>query len=164
MHLYRKVYIKFGEIWYAYHALIHLAVLSFETNSFDFDIKGYNSQSSVRKGTCFRKSVWISTTAEAIPAIPRNSTACRALSNSIPKMVSTFATTSAAFTAPFAPMLTWSSCPLLESIVSTDAGVQSCLFLLTMLAAVYCGIIKPEFRPASVIRNGGNLRSPPMSL
>jgi hypothetical protein len=39
--------------------------------------------------------------------------------------------------AALAPMLTWSSWPLEDTIESTEAGVQYCLFWLTIEAAVY---------------------------
>mgnify|MGYP000683722960 FL=1 len=43
---------------------------------------------------------------------------------------------------------------------STLAGVANCLFALTILAAVYCGIIKPEFNPGLFTKKTGNPRSP----
>ena len=46
-------------------------------------------------------------------------------------------------------------------IESTLAGWQSDLFSLTSAAATYCGIMNPEFRPPSVVRNAG---SPPERL
>jgi hypothetical protein len=39
----------------------------------------------------------------------------------------------------------------LETILST-LGVANCLFWLAILAAVYCGIIKPEFKPDYPLR------------
>ena len=78
----------------------------------------------------------------------------------MPSTCSVFSTTRRALVAALAPMLTWSSWPLLLTMLSTEAGVQSCLFWLTMPAAVYCGIIRPEFRPGSATRNGGKPRCP----
>ena len=40
-------------------------------------------------------------------------------------------------------------------IESTDAGCERTLFSLTRAAAVTCGIMNPEFRPALGARNGG---------
>ena len=57
-------------------------------------------------------------------------------------------------------MLTWSSWPLLDTIESTEAGVQSCLFWLTMEAAVYCAIMSPEWSPGLGLRKAGNPRAP----
>ena len=45
----------------------------------------------------------------------------------------------------------------------TLAGVQSCLLWLTIEAAVYCGIIKPELSPGLATRNGGKFLLPLMS-
>jgi hypothetical protein len=36
-----------------------------------------------------------------------------------------------------------------------QAGVQGCLFSLTIPAAVYCGIIKPDFKPEFLSKNKG---------
>ncbi len=41
-------------------------------------------------------------------------------------------------------------------IESTDAGCASTLFSLASAAAVTCGIMNPEFRPAPPARNGGS--------
>ncbi len=44
---------------------------------------------------------------------------------------------------------------------STEHGEHNCLFLLTIAAAAYCGIMKPEFKPKELAtRNSGVLRSP----
>ena len=43
---------------------------------------------------------------------------------------------------------------------STEHGEHNCLFLLTIAAAAYCGIMKPEFKPELATRNSGVLRSP----
>jgi len=64
-------------------------------------------------------------------------------------------TTRYSFVAALEPNDTWSSCPCEESIVSTEAGVQSCLDWLTTDAAQYCGIMKPEFTPGFATRNDG---------
>ena len=40
-------------------------------------------------------------------------------------------------------------------IVSTLAGCDSTLHSLASAAAVTCGIMKPEFTPASCVRKGG---------
>jgi hypothetical protein len=64
------------------------------------------------------------------------------------------------FVAALAPMLTWSSCPFELTIESTEAGVHSCLFWLTRLAATYWGIMNPEFRPASWTRYAGRRPGP----
>ena len=61
------------------------------------------------------------------------------------------------------PMETWSSCPWDEGMESHEAGQHSPLFWETMLAAVYCGIMKPLFRPGSVTRYLGRPRRPWMS-
>ena len=87
-----------------------------------------------------------------------NSNACAAFINSIAKTRSTFSTTHNNFVAAFAPILTWSSCPFDETIESTDAGVHNCLFSLTIDAAVYCGIINPEFNPGFSTKKAGNPR------
>src|SRR5688572_29730972 len=90
----------------------------------------------------------------------RNSKACAAVSSSMDRMRSKFFTTLKHLVAAFAPMLTWSSCPLEEGMESTEAGVQSCLFCETMLAAVYCGIMNPEFKPGLAAKNAGNSLCP----
>ena len=64
------------------------------------------------------------------------------------------------FKAPLAPMLTWSSWPLLLSALSALDGVHNCLLWETKLAAVYCGIMYPEFRPGSAAKNAGRPRWP----
>src|SRR5690554_4480313 len=84
------------------------------------------------------------------------SNACAALNNSMAKIRSRLSTTFNAFVAAFAPMLTWSSCPLLDTILSVLAGTAYCLFWLTILAAVYCGIMKPEFNPGFCTKMGAN--------
>ena len=60
-------------------------------------------------------------------------------------------------------MLTWSSCMLLDTMESTEAGVANCLFWLAMEAAVYWGIISPECRPGFGVRNMGSSLFPEMS-
>jgi hypothetical protein len=57
-------------------------------------------------------------------------------------------------------MLTWSSCPRLVGIESTLAGWHSTLFSLTRAAAVYCGIMNPEFSPVSRMSNFGSPSCP----
>jgi hypothetical protein len=47
---------------------------------------------------------------------------------------------------------------------SHDAGQQRPLFWLTMDAAVYCGIMNPLLRPASLTRNLGSPLCPEISL
>jgi hypothetical protein len=42
-------------------------------------------------------------------------------------------------------------------------GVANCLFWLAILAAVYCGIIKPEFKPGLSTKKAGKLRNPEIS-
>ena len=69
---------------------------------------------------------------------------------------STLASTSKHFSAETLPIDTWSSCPRLDGIESTEAGWQSTLFSETSAAAVYCGIINPEFSPVSFIRKTGS--------
>ena len=78
--------------------------------------------------------------------------ACAALKSSMARMRSRFCSTCQALVAALAPMLTWSSCPCDDCMESTEAGVHSVLFWLTMEAAVYCGIIKPELRPGLATR------------
>ena len=58
-----------------------------------------------------------------------------------------------------------SSGDLLRGAVAkgTEAGQQSILFWLTIEAAVYCGIINPEFRPGLATRNFGRPRTPAIS-
>ncbi len=82
----------------------------------------------------------------------------------MPSTSSTLSTTRTSFVAAFDPILTWSSCPCDEGMESQDAGQQSPLFWLTTEAAVYCGIIKPLFRPDSATRKDGSPRCPEMSL
>jgi hypothetical protein len=50
-----------------------------------------------------------------------------------------------------------------ETILSTLEGVANCLFWLAILAAVYCGIIKPEFKPGLSTKKAGKLRNPEIS-
>ena len=57
-----------------------------------------------------------------------NSIACDAFNNSIANNFSMFSITLKHLVAAFAPMLTWSSCPLLDTILSILAGVHNCLF------------------------------------
>src|SRR5690625_7080895 len=68
---------------------------------------------------------------------------------------STFCSTCNSFKAPTLPIDTWSSCPRLVGIESTDAGWLSTLFSETRAAAVYCGIINPELMPVSRINSVG---------
>src|SRR5690606_9043782 len=89
--------------------------------------------------------------------------ACEAFINSIAKMVSMFSITRKHFVAPFAPILTWSSCPFEETMESTEAGVANCLFWLTILAAVYCGIINPLLSPGLSTKKAGKSRRPETS-
>src|SRR5205085_9754754 len=84
-----------------------------------------------------------------------NSNACAAVNSSIAMICSRFSATRKHLVAAFAPMLTWSSCPLEETMESTEAGVHNCLFWLTMDPAVYCGLMNPELRPALATRKGG---------
>ena len=56
--------------------------------------------------------------------------------------------------AAVVPMETKSSWLAEEGIESTEAGCASTLFSLTIEAAEYCTIIKPLFRPPSVVKNG----------
>ena len=77
---------------------------------------------------------------------------------------SVLSTTRRSFVAAFEPMLTWSSCPCDEGIESTEAGMQSPFDWLTIDAAVYCGIMKPLFRPGLATRNFGRSRAPEISL
>ncbi len=70
----------------------------------------------------------------------------------------TLATMSAALRAAMVPMLTWSSVLAQVGIESTLAGWASTLFSETSAAAVYCGIMKPLFRPLERIRKGGRPR------
>ena len=42
--------------------------------------------------------------------------------------------------------------------------MESCLFALTRLAAVYCTIIKPEFKPGLFIKKGGKSLLPDIKL
>ena len=76
------------------------------------------------------------------------------------KIVWILSTTFLHLVAPLAPILTWSSWPLLDSIESTLDGVAYCLFWLTMLAAVYWGIIKPLFNPGLETKKGGKCLCP----
>ena len=46
---------------------------------------------------------------------------------------------------------------------SEDEGIVKVLFWFTMEAAVYCGIIKPEFKPGFLTRKEGSSRLPLMS-
>ena len=66
-----------------------------------------------------------------------NSRAWVAFINSIAKIRSTLSISLTSLVAPLAPILTWSSCPCDDSMLSTDVGVASCLFWLTMAAAAY---------------------------
>ena len=88
------------------------------------------------------------------------SMACAAFINSIANTRSTFSITFTVLVAALPPMLTWSSCSLDDGIESTEHGEHNCLFLLTIAAAAYCGIMKPEFKPELATRNSGVLRSP----
>ena len=90
----------------------------------------------------------------------RNSRAWAALKSSMPRTVSVLSTTRTSLVAEFDPMLTWSSWPCDEGIESQEAGQQRPLFWLTMLAAVYCGIMKPLFRPGLATRYFGKPRRP----
>ena len=49
-------------------------------------------------------------------------------------------------------------------MVSTLAGVHSPLLRDTTEAAVYCGIMNPEFSPGFGVKKGGKPRCPLMSL
>ena len=66
--------------------------------------------------------------------------------------------------AALAPILTWSSCPWLDGMLSTDEGVDSVLFKLTTEAAVYCVIMNPLFTPGFATRKLGSPRVPLTSL
>ena len=57
--------------------------------------------------------------------------------------------------AEMVPMLTWSSLLAEVGMESTQAGWERTLFSETSAAAVYCAIMKPEFRPESLTRNAG---------
>ena len=86
----------------------------------------------------------------------------------MPTITATLDAISNACLAPCAPMLTWSSMPLLVGIVSTDAGCARILFSAVRAAETYCGIIIPLCMPDSlrmplgvrtedVVRNAGSL-------
>ena len=53
-------------------------------------------------------------------------------------------------------MLTWSSCPALDGIESTEAGCASDFDSDTSEAPVYWISMNPLFSPLSGTRNGGN--------
>src|SRR5436309_6529922 len=86
----------------------------------------------------------------------RNSNAWAPARSSIASTRSALASTCHAFKPEALPIDTWSSCPALVGIESTLAGWQSALFSLTRAAATYCGIMNPEFRPPSTVRNAGS--------
>src|SRR5690554_362931 len=86
--------------------------------------------------------------------------ACEAFISSMARIVSTFLTKRKHLVALLAPILTWSSCPLEETIESTEDGMAKFLFWLAILAAVYCGIIIPLFNPGLLTKNSGKSRNP----
>ncbi len=115
------------------------------------------------KLTTLRNAVIISSSTADVFNGLRNSNACTAVNNSIANTFSTLSTTLLHLVAALAPILTWSSWLLLLGMVSTDDGVQSCLFSLTIPAAVYWGIIKPEFSPGLETKNAGKPLCPLIS-
>ena len=119
-------------------------------------MSGPNSRSASKNGTRALIASCTSRVAGPGSSGDRRSSACAAASASRAITVSAFATTSRACRADVMPMLTWSSCPALEGIESTEAGCASDLHSLTSDAAVYCTSMKPEFSPEPCTRNGGS--------
>lgn len=80
---------------------------------------------------------------------------CAAHSASMASTVSARSSTSHRWSAPVAPIETWSSWLALVGMLSTDAGWASVWSSFTSDAAVYCTIISPLRRPGSSERKGG---------
>src|SRR5690606_5446265 len=118
------------------------------------------TRSSSRKGTIDRYGFKKASKNGEVFLGSRKHNAWEAFISSMARTVSILLITRRHLVAPFAPILTWSSCPLEETIESTEEGVASCLFWLTILAAVYCGIINPLLRPGLLTKNAGSPRSP----
>jgi hypothetical protein len=93
------------------------------------------SLSAATKDTCSRNVATSFSMGSELLAGLLKSSACAALNNSMASTFSTLLITRKHFVAALAPMLTWSSWLLDDEILSTEAGVQSCLFSLTMPAA-----------------------------
>ena len=92
------------------------------------------------------------------------SNACAAVNISIAKIYLTFSIILYNCRAEFAPILTWSSWPFEDVIESVLAGFANCLLILTILAAVYWGIINPEFNPESTVKKDGRFLAPDIKL
>ena len=93
----------------------------------------------------------------------RNSSPCAAAISSTASTTSRFCITFRHFRAAIDPMELWSSWLALVGIESTLAGCESTLFSDTILAAVYCAIIRPEFSPPSFARKRGSPLSVPFT-
>ena len=85
---------------------------------------------------------------------------CAAASNSMPRMCAVLAIIGCRRRAAKVAIETWSSWLALVGSESTLAGWASDLFSLASAAAVTCAIMKPLFRPASAVRNGGRRDTP----
>ena len=145
---------------YLYKILVQGTCLK---NSIDLAISSYIMVSFSTKGTILRYSAIKSSMNGDDFSGRRNSSACAAFSNSMAKIFSTLLTMTYAFVAAFAPILTWSSCPCDDSIESDEEGIVKVLFWFTIEAAVYCGIMNPEFKPGTFTRKDGSSLLPAIS-
>ena len=85
---------------------------------------------------------------------------CAAASSSMPRMCATLAIIGCRRRAAKVAIDTWSSWLALVGRLSTLAGWASDLFSHASAAAVTWAIMKPLFRPASAVRNGGRRETP----
>src|SRR5438105_4259642 len=118
-----------------------------------------SSRSSSMCGTFLRMTSCAAAAPTPAFSGPRRSSACAATSSSIASPLPAFSTAVRALIAAVIPMLTWSSRPADDGIVSTQAGCARILLSAASAAAVTCAIMNPELRPLFLARNGGSPES-----